>query len=165
MRAIITGNSGSGKSTLAKRLAENHQMAHLDLDTLAWNGDTPPARQIFSKSTRAIDDFLTANKNWVIEGCYADLIRYAAKSSTHFYFMNLPTETCLENCRNRPWEAHKYPSPEAQNAMLEMLLQWVRDYTQRDDDFSYQSHRDLFDAFNGSKFEILTNQQAAALTN
>jgi adenylate kinase family enzyme len=33
---VIFGNYASGKSTLAKTLAEQHQLAHLDLDCLAW---------------------------------------------------------------------------------------------------------------------------------
>jgi len=35
-RLVILGNSGSGKSTLAGRLAGAGGLAHLDLDTRAW---------------------------------------------------------------------------------------------------------------------------------
>jgi adenylate kinase family enzyme len=35
MKFAILGNSGSGKSTLAARLAQEHGLAHLDLDTVA----------------------------------------------------------------------------------------------------------------------------------
>ena len=35
-KLVIFGNSASGKSSLAKKLAEQAQLAHLDLDTLAW---------------------------------------------------------------------------------------------------------------------------------
>ncbi|MEN1961331.1 AAA family ATPase, partial [Luteimonas sp. MJ246] len=36
MKVLVFGNSGSGKSTLAKRLAEEHGLAHLDLDLIVW---------------------------------------------------------------------------------------------------------------------------------
>jgi|ERR1051325_6259003 adenylate kinase family enzyme len=44
-RVAIVGNSGSGKSTLALRLARSRGLAHLDLDTLAWEPVTPPVRR------------------------------------------------------------------------------------------------------------------------
>jgi putative acetyltransferase len=36
MRVAILGNSGSGKSTLARQLTDQHGLAVLDLDTIAW---------------------------------------------------------------------------------------------------------------------------------
>ena len=44
-RIVIFGNSGSGKSTLAKDIAHNQNLAHLDLDTLAWLAEVPPRRR------------------------------------------------------------------------------------------------------------------------
>ncbi|WP_415071942.1 AAA family ATPase [Hyphomicrobium sp.] len=41
-RLLIFGNSGSGKSTLARQLAQERGLAHLDLDTLAWQPGMPP---------------------------------------------------------------------------------------------------------------------------
>ena len=35
-KILIFGNSGSGKSTLAGKLCAGNGLAHLDLDTLAW---------------------------------------------------------------------------------------------------------------------------------
>jgi hypothetical protein len=44
--------------------------------------------------------------------------------------------------------------------MLENLQKWVADYYQRDDAWSYRAHREIFDAFIGSKVE---HREAAVL--
>lgn len=156
MRIVVMGNSGAGKSTLAGRLAIEHGLAHLDLDTLAWLPTHPPQRAPLAESAAKIEAFATAHTGWVIEGCYADLLRIAADRCTQLIFLNPGTEACIANCRARPWEPHKYPSREAQDANLAMLLEWVRAYETRDDEFSLRAHRALFDEFRGDKREWTT---------
>ena len=73
-KILIFGNSGSGKSTLATALAEAEQLAHLDLDTLAWLPGWPPERAPLEVSERKIQDFTKAYNGWVVEGCYTDLL-------------------------------------------------------------------------------------------
>jgi adenylate kinase family enzyme len=156
MRVVIMGNSGAGKSTLAMRLAREHDLAHLDLDTLAWLPTTPPQRAPLADSLASLSTFARDHERWVIEGCYADLLAAAAERSTLLVFLNPGTEACVANCRARPWESHKYASKEAQDANLPMLLDWVRAYATRDDEFSLRSHRAVFDAFTGTKRELTT---------
>ena len=50
------------------------------------------------------------------------------------------------NCRSRPFEPHKYATAAEQDAHLELLLGWVRDYYTRDGDLSLAAHQALFDA-------------------
>ncbi len=66
-KVIIFGNSGSGKSTLAK-VYQQKGVAHLDLDTLAWQTNPELSRRPLSLSLLQIDDFTNANSSWVIEG-------------------------------------------------------------------------------------------------
>ena len=153
-RVVVMGNSGAGKSTLAARLAEQHQLAHLDLDTLAWLPTQPPRRAPVADSVTTLTAFTDANERWVIEGCYADLLAPAAARSTLLVFLNPGVETCIAHCRARPWEPHKYPSKQAQDANLEMLIAWVRAYETRQDEFSLSSHRALFDSFAARKCEL-----------
>ncbi len=49
---LIFGNSASGKSSLAKNLCETYALAHLDLDTLAWESTLPPERKPLEVSWR-----------------------------------------------------------------------------------------------------------------
>ena len=152
MRLVIFGNSGAGKSTLARRYAEQHELVHLDLDTLAWLPG--PKRAPIADSAAAIDAFVAANPAWVIEGCYADLLALVAPRCTRMLFLNPGVEVCIEHCRARPWEPHKYENKAAQDANLSMLIDWVRAYETRTDEFSLQAHRALFDGFTGNKLEL-----------
>ena len=95
----------------------------------------------------------------MIEGCYADLLALALPRATDLVFLNPGVDTCIANARNRPWEPHKYPSPEAQNANLNMLIGWIRDYAEREDEFSLAAHRRLFEGFAGRKREFTSNDR------
>lgn len=153
-RIIIFGNSGAGKTTLANRLAEEHALAHLDLDTLAWQKIIPPTRKPIEESRAAIDNFIADNAQWVIEGCYADLLGIAAPHASRMIFLNPGEQACIDNCHARPWEPHKYESPEAQDQNLPMLIDWVRQYRWREDEFSLAAHHKLYEAFEGDKEEV-----------
>lgn len=156
-RIIVFGNSGSGKSTLATRLSREHALAHLDLDPLAWLPTDPPQRRPLEDCDASLQHFLDEHESWVIEGCYADLLERVMPRATQAIFLNLPVALCQDNARRRPWEPHKYPSREAQDANLPMLLAWIADYARRDDVLSLRAHRALFEAFAGQKREITNN--------
>jgi len=157
-RIVIFGNSGSGKSTLAKRFARDPAVHHLDLDTLAW--ETPGVRKEPSESGAALHAFVSDHEQWVIEGCYGSLLVEAMKMASEVLFLNPGVEACQENCRSRPWEPHKYPSKEAQDANLEMLLDWVAEYETRTDEFSLSAHQELFESIEGNKRVVTSNQEA-----
>ena len=158
-RIIIFGNSGSGKSTLARQYATRLAVGHLDLDTLAWADGDPPTRKPLPDSAALIEQFLAENHGWVIEGCYADLLRMVTARASEMIFLNPGVETCIANCRQRPWEPHKYESPAKQNENLEMLIAWIRQYPERDDEFSLAAHRQLFDDFGARKTEYQSNDR------
>lgn len=155
IRIVIFGNSGSGKSTLASCYATIPGVGYLDLDTIAW--DTPGVRKETAESIEELHTFMRDRESWVIEGCYGSLIAEAAKTATEIIFLNPGIEECRKNCRARPWEPHKYESREAQDANLEMLLQWVAEYETRTDEFSLPAHRQIFESFGGKKQELKSN--------
>lgn len=155
-KILIFGNSGAGKTTLAKKLSGTFSLSHLDLDILAWLNTKPPTRKPLDESIGTIDDFLLNNPDWVIEGCYADLLAHVSKKANEIIFLNPGAEVCIKSCENRPWEPHKYASKEEQDKNLEMLIEWVKQYDKREDVFSLKSHRQLFNSFTGHKKEIKT---------
>jgi adenylate kinase family enzyme len=157
-KVVIFGNSGSGKSTLATGLALKNQLAHLDLDTIAWKASKTPERQTIVESSQSINDFLIAHDNWVIEGCYADLLEIVTPKADKVIFLNLPASACVENAKNRPWEPHKYKSKEAQDENLDMLIDWISQYTSRNDTFSKVAHEKLFEEFQGKKTMYVSNE-------
>jgi hypothetical protein len=79
-------------------------------------------------------------------------------------FLNPGIEACVANARRRPWEPHKYASKEKQDANLDMLIGWIREYeTRSDETFSRSTHRALFDSFAGDKIELTSREAIAAL--
>lgn len=154
---LIFGNSGSGKSTLAKNICQSHGFAHLDLDSIAWNAATPPNRKKLEISKKELLHFINTNSCWVIEGCYTDLLELAAPYSDEIIFMNLPIEACISNAKARPWESHKYASKQAQDENLDMLINWIAQYTERDDTFSMAAHQKFYNSYNGKKSVITAN--------
>ena len=154
---LIFGNSGSGKSTLAKNLCKLKGLAHLDLDSLAWEPTTPPERKSLNISKTEIDNFIKLNDSWVIEGCYTDLLELAEPYSSEIIFMDLPIESCILNAKSRPWEPHKYKSKQAQDENLGMLINWISQYTKRDDTFSMSAHQRFYNNYSRKKQIISSN--------
>ena len=103
----------------------------------------------------SLDAYLDAHASWAIEGCYGELIQHASARCTRLVFLNPGKAACLRQNLQRPWEPHKYASPQAQDAMLANLQTWVSGYYERDDTWSFAAHRALFDAFQGSKVEYI----------
>jgi len=154
-RVVIIGNSGSGKTTLARKVSDALGCARLDLDSVAWIEARAPTRESYENSCSAIDRFMDSHERWVIEGCYATLIAHAARRADSLYFLNIGIDACVRNCRSRPWEPGKYATQAAQDAFLPELIKWVRTYRDRDDEFSWEEHKSVFDSFLGNKREIL----------
>ena len=150
-RIVVFGNSASGKSTLAKSLSATEGLQHFDLDLIAWLPTDPPERSPIQESAEQIAHFVASHDGWVIEGCYADLIELATPHATEMIFLNLTVDDCVVNARSRPWEPHKYSSKEAQDGNLNMLVDWIRSYSDRDDSCSLQSHQALYEGFRGKK--------------
>jgi len=123
----------------------------LDMDSLAWLPSDPPERAPLLASKEKIDEFVNANNEWVIEGCYTDLLALLSPQASEIIFMNLSLDQCIENATNRPWEPHKYSSKEDQDNNLSMLIEWISQYQERDDVFSFHSHFEFYENFSGLK--------------
>jgi adenylate kinase family enzyme len=154
MRIVILGNSGSGKSTMARHLIQTSGVPLLCLDEIAWEQGTH--RRPIDESIRSLHQFIENNNEWIIEGCYGDLVEAALPFCTELRFLNPGVEVCVEHCRRRQWEPEKFPSQEAQQAMLTHLVEWVRQYETRDDEFGLKYHRRIFTQFKGPKKEYLS---------
>ena len=150
-RFAIIGNAGSGKSTLAWQLAGEMDLALLDLDIVAWE----PARVAVPRPPDAaaadVHSFCRAYPEWVVEGCYPELIETALNYRPQLLLLDPGMDQCLANCRARPWEPHKYRSRAEQDRKLGMLLAWVEGYYHRAGEISLASHDALFEAYRGPK--------------
>lgn len=164
-RLVILGNSGSGKTTLARRLAARGESVFvqdglpadgapvLSLDAVAFVDGTPERRPL-ADSVAELARFADAHDAWVVEGCFGDLAEAALARADGLLFLNPGVEACLAHCRARPWERDKFPTRQAQDALLAGLLDWVARYDERDDEYGLRRHRAVFDAFAGPKREL-----------
>ncbi|MBX3356385.1 MAG: AAA family ATPase [Phycisphaeraceae bacterium] len=152
MRVIILGNAGAGKSTLAQRLAATAAAARLSLDEVAFHGGTQ--RRAVRESVDAAKRWIALHDRWVIEGCYADLIEPLLDFCDELIFLNPGVAACVAHCRARPWEPEKFRSRQEQNAQLDFLIDWVRSYEERTDEYGLARHRALYDSYPGRKREI-----------
>ncbi|MBD1866232.1 AAA family ATPase [Cyanobacteria bacterium FACHB-471] len=67
-RISVVGTTGSGKTTLARRIAQQLQVPHVELDALHWEpGWTEASDQVFrDRATEAL-----AGDRWVVDGNYS----------------------------------------------------------------------------------------------
>lgn len=151
MKVILLGNAGAGKSTMARRLIGNRRIVGLSLDEIAWQRGAE--RMSLDASLQALRRYIENNDAWVIEGCYSDLVQAALPHCTELRFLNPGVDVCVSHCRQRPWEPEKFATPQDQQATLAPLIEWVRRYETRDDEYGLKRHRQLFDAFAGPKKE------------
>ncbi|WP_286222185.1 GNAT family N-acetyltransferase [Marinobacter apostichopi] len=163
MKVILMGNAGSGKSTLAKELSAKNSAERLSLDEVAFKRGTPERRPL-QESIQAVKHFIQENESWIIEGCYSDIIEAILDECEELIFLNPGIDTCVAHCRTRSWESEKYSSKQEQDANLENLIAWVRDYETRQDEYGLQQHRALFDSFAGNKRELTLSQPSITLS-
>jgi adenylate kinase family enzyme len=156
MQIAIIGNSGSGKSTLARWLATQSGAPLLDLDTVAWEPNQIAVARPPDAAAADVRAFCRAHESWVVEGCYANLVSESLRFGPRLVFLNPGEAGCIENCRSRPWEPHKYASKTEQDERLPFLLAWVSDYYTRSGPMSLKEHAALFAAYQGEKHELTT---------
>jgi adenylate kinase family enzyme len=151
VKIILLGNAGAGKTTMAHQLSGDRNIPRLSLDEIAWGEGAE--RKPLEVSLRELQQFIEVNDRWIIEGCYGDLVEATLPYCTELRFLNPGVEVCIEHCRQRPWEPEKFASAAEQQVMLENLIQWVRDYETREDEYGLKRHRQIFDTYTGNKRE------------
>lgn len=153
---VIFGNSGSGKSTLAKHLAAALGCTRLDLDTIVWVPGEIAVERPRADAIADLDAFCSGHRRWIVEGCYGDMAEAALRWRPALLLLDPGVEVCLLHCTQRAFEAHKYATRATQDAMLPMLLDWVRAYYERDGPCSLAYHRAVFDRYDGPKQWVTT---------
>lgn len=138
---------------MARRLISESGLTvgRLSLDEIAW--DDGVERRPLEESKALLFRFIQAHENWVIEGCYSDLVEAALPFSSELRFLNPGVETCIRHCLSRPWEPEKFSSPAEQHALLRQLVEWVRTYESRTDEYGLSRHRELYNGYSGTKRE------------
>lgn len=126
----------------------------LSLDEVAFEGGTE--RRSLQDSCADVKGFIASHESWIIEGCYADIIELILSDCEELIFLNPGVEVCIAHCRARPWEPEKFSSHHEQDKNLENLIEWVRSYETRTDEYGLRRHRELYESFWGNKREFKT---------
>ena len=121
-KIIIIGCPGSGKSVFARRLGETTGIPVVHLDNLYWNADrTTVPREVFrARLTRAM-----AGERWIIDGNYASTMALRLEACDTAFFLDYPTEVCLEGIRARRGRARD-DMPWVEEGEDEEFLRFVR---------------------------------------
>ena len=141
MKIAVIGYSGSGKSTLARKLAEQHCLEVLHLDSVFWLPGW--IRRSREEMREIVSRFLDSHDGWVIDGNYS---RICFERKIEEADRILLLQFSALNCLWRVWKRyHKYKGctradmgegcPERFD--LEFLL-WVWNYNKRNRQRNYQ---------------------------
>lgn len=148
MKFLIVGNIGSGKSTLARALAERSGLPVLELDRLHDGGDAP--RPDPAAVRARLEGFCNASRDWIVADTAGHLVQATLAWQPELLFLNPGPVVCLRNCRERSLDSR------AAAQRLPEQLQRVADYYRRDaDENSLQTHRAIYDNYQGPKRELV----------
>jgi hypothetical protein len=136
--------------------------AILDLDTIVWEPQQIAVRRSPAAIWADLARFCAMHDRWIVEGCYGDVVQgLLERDRPVLVFLNPGEAVCLQHCRDRPWEPHKYASKAEQDRYLAGLLEWVADYYRREGDLALAGHRRCFAAYDGPKREFVELTDAA----
>jgi adenylate kinase family enzyme len=161
MKVILLGNAGAGKSTLSRLMLTKQPATRLSLDEVAFSGGTN--RRPLQESIQDVRNWISGHSSWIIEGCYADIIEHILVYCDELIFLNPGVDACVAHCLSRPWEPEKFRSRHEQDENLDNLIQWVRSYEKRSDEYGLPRHRALYESFHGRKYEFTHPSQYAAV--
>ena len=110
MKIQIIGYSGSGKSTLAKKLGIFYDIPYLHLDNVNFYGDWQ-VRSVEEKN-EIVDDFLSKNSSWVIDGNYSVVSPRRFEESDITIYLAYNRVYCYFKCKKR-YKMYKNTSRES----------------------------------------------------
>lgn len=97
-KIIVIGCPGSGKSTFSCALGERTGLPVVHLDLLNWNADkTTVPKEVFRERLQEV----LQKDRWIIDGNYGSTIELRLQHCDTVFFLDLPTEVCVEGVRSR----------------------------------------------------------------
>lgn len=152
---IVIGCPGSGKSTFSRKLHELTGIPLYHLDMMYWNTDrTTVDNSVFRERLSTV----MQNKQWIIDGNYGSTIELRMNACDTVFFLDYPTDVCLEGVRERRGKARSD-------------MPWVEDTDEEDMNFiefikDYNLHSrpliiDLFNKYSDKAIHIFKNRNEA----
>lgn len=123
-KVIVIGCPGSGKSTFARDLREKTGLPLYHLDMLYWNADrTTAEKAVF----RARLDEVLGKDEWIIDGNYGSTMESRLAACDTVFFLDYPTEVCLEGIRARRGKARS-DMPWVETEEDEEFTEFIKSY-------------------------------------
>lgn len=97
-KILVLGCPGSGKSYFSKKMSEIRKIPVYHLDLLYWrpNWTTAPLEEF-----RELVTDVVKRSEWIIDGTYTSTLDLRYPYANLVFFLDLPTEICLENVIKR----------------------------------------------------------------
>ena len=153
-RTLIIGNCGSGKSWLAQNLSARLNIPFHDLDRYHWLESSYSAARGAGEAI-ALTTQAAQQDTWIMEGVYGWLANLATARATTLVFLNISVAECIANLEARgPGNG----SPENFRA----LLQWAKDYPNRQTSTSFNGHSAIFETFSSRKIILKSRAETAS---
>ena len=97
-RILLIGNAGAGKTTFARKLAAKCNLPLVHLDQLYWCGEW---EHLTREQFDALLQVELEKPQWIIDGNFNRTIPHRLQYCDTVFFLDLPTEVCLESIRAR----------------------------------------------------------------
>lgn len=153
-RILIIGNGGAGKSWLAQRLSSRFAIPCMEQDALYFIGEGYTTTRS-KEETIALALKQAEQPGWISEGVYGWLASALLPRVTHLIWLTHEDQACVANVMQRGKRGG------ASQQSFDELIAWVKSYRSRGGSSSFASHRQLFDAFMGQKYELGNREQVS----
>jgi adenylate kinase family enzyme len=88
MRIVVVGTSGAGKTTLARRVADQLQLPHIELDAINWqSGWRDLTRHDPEEFIRRVTEAIQGEA-WVVDGNYGPVRERVWRRATHLVWLD-----------------------------------------------------------------------------
>ncbi len=127
-KAIVIGCPGAGKSTFSKKLSEISGLPLYHLDMIWHKKDkTNVSREEFDIALKNI----MSKQEWIIDGNYARTMETRIKECDTIFFLDIPTEVCLENVKKRIGKPRN-DMPWTEEEFDDEFRSWIIDFPNRE---------------------------------
>ncbi len=154
-RVIIIGCPGSGKSIFSRKLHKLTDIPLYHLDMIYWNSDrTTVDKSVFRERLLTV----IQKNEWIIDGNYGSTIELRLKACDTVFFLDYPTDICLEGIRERRGKARTdMPWIESVDEEDTEFIEFVKNYNSQ----SRPEIINLLNKYSDKDIHILKNRNDA----